>query len=222
MPPRRRHHQVHDKVYVRDDIFEWLPAIVLEVESDRALVAIQVDYDWDETTVTDQSQQQKENQQQQFSAGSYNQLHLQHRWVYFRDYRYGKLPFQNGRIACRDVVTDLENEYMHEAEILYQIKHRYTRSSRNPYTRVGTIGMIAINNNLVVENTNVWDSGIRSGDNGTTGTTSSSNSLFSIDRQRAYGKRYVTPGTNHATTKSSSDEKKECDTSYSRDNDLLM
>lgn len=203
-------HQVHDKVYIRDDIFEWLPAIVLEVESNRALVAIQLPYDWDETTVVPLSGVMKSSLSDRSKSTSpslsYDQLNLQHRWVYFRDYLNGKLPLQNRKTSCRDIVTDLENSYMHEAEILYQIKFRYTSSSQNPYTRVGTIGLIAINTNVSNDNN--------------AGRSIGSNSMYSVERQRAYGKRYVSvlSSENNATL----EEKKECDTSYCRDDDLLM
>jgi myosin heavy subunit len=120
-------HQVGDQVYVRDAQFAWLPAVVLQVCDDRVLVRIELPDDWSQTTITSISDQNTLN------------LANQEQWVALKEYYNHCLPLQNNRI-CRDMA---ELDHLHEAEILYQIKHRHCVLAK-PYTRVGDI-IVSVN-----------------------------------------------------------------------------
>ena len=119
--------KVNDKVFVRDSCFEWLPAIVLQIEDDneKALVNIDLPEDWKSTTVNTHHVNIEE-------------LHQKHIWVDLKDYAHNQLPLRNERHA-RDMA---ELPHLHEAAILYQIKERHLR--HQPYTRVGEI-VVAVN-----------------------------------------------------------------------------
>lgn len=113
-----------DRVYIRDDVFEWLPAIVKEVDEDRAQVQIDLPEDWSQTTVIPKDSSVATNKE---------------RWILLKDYYNHCLPLRNARI-CRDMA---ELEHLHEAAILYQVKERHCNLER-PYTRVGEI-IVAVN-----------------------------------------------------------------------------
>jgi myosin heavy subunit len=123
-----------DRVYVRDDQFEWLPAVVLEVEDDRVLVRIELPDDWNKTTCVPERGDTTGVPHSQLSNND-NEV----RWVLLKDYYNHRLPLQNARL-CRDIA---ELEHLHEAAILYQIKERHCNFDK-PYTRVGEI-IVAVN-----------------------------------------------------------------------------
>ena len=116
-------HSPGDGVYVRDVKYEWLPAVVEEVdeEGNRLLVRIELPKEWKSTTLL-------------YPTDAYKK-----RWISLKDYGDQGLPLQNS-IQCRDMA---ELTHLHEAEILYQIKQRHCIADR-PYTRVGDM-MVALN-----------------------------------------------------------------------------
>jgi myosin-5 len=115
---------VGDRVFVQDEHYAWLPATVLELEEDRALVRIDWPSDWNKTTVlVEHSHPDAE------ATGR-----PQERWVALREYFNHQLPQQSDGTSCRDL-ADLP--YLHEATVLQQLKERHCR--RLPYTRVGDI-----------------------------------------------------------------------------------
>lgn len=111
--------QVEDRVFVRDDYYEWLPGIIRELKDDQALVQIELPKTWDKATL----------------GPAVTELE---RWVDLKHYYNHRLPMQNDRL-CRDMA---ELTHLHEASILYQIKQRHALSL--PYTRVGEI-VVAVN-----------------------------------------------------------------------------
>lgn len=156
-----------DKVYVQDEIFGWLPGIVLQVEcgtknNDRALVCIELPEDWDATTVL-----QQQNHDGKMPCFGYRELNGQQRWVFLNDYFNHRLPerFSNciGDPLYRDVGDIPE---VNEAEILYLLKTKYNRAHENPYIRLGNKLMISLSdpNECILHN-----------------------NFYSLDQQRAYG-----------------------------------
>ena len=120
---------VGDRVFVRDEHYVWLPARVLELEDDRALVRIDLPEHWDETTAL------IDPAKQEVSTA------LPDRWVPLSQYFNHRLPLQNDHTEStfRDL-AELPN--FHEASMLQQLKERHCRQL--PYTRVGEI-LVAIN-----------------------------------------------------------------------------
>jgi hypothetical protein len=115
--------QVKDKVYVKDEIFGWLPGAIIEIDNvfHRVLVCIHLPKDWDETTTSCAGRGS-------IAATNYEELNLQKRWVYLRDYYNRILPMQN---VCNSRNTNTfisigDLQHINEAEILYQIKSRYS------------------------------------------------------------------------------------------------
>lgn len=133
--------KVEDRVYVRDEQFEWLPAVVLELQEDQALVRIDLPRNWHKTTLVPVESGGNANAPatRMDAAPNNNSLDKQERWVQLKDYCNHHLPLQNARI-CRDMA---ELEHLHEAEILYQIKERHCIMEK-PYTRVGEM-IVAVN-----------------------------------------------------------------------------
>jgi hypothetical protein len=110
------------RVYVRDEQYGWLPAIIVEVNgSSDVLVRIDLPSNWNETTV-------------------YTKIKKKHmeRWINLNSYHNHHLPLQNEEMV-RDIA---ELPHLHEAAILYQIKERFVQLK--PYTRVGQI-IVAVN-----------------------------------------------------------------------------
>lgn len=130
--------KVQDRVYIRDERFEWLPAIILNLELDRALVRIDLPNDWKNTTIVSNVQASNRNATADRVDGNRG-LDKDERWVLLKDYYNHRLPLQNARV-CRDMA---ELKHLHEAAILYQIKERHCRLDK-PYTRVGEI-IVAVN-----------------------------------------------------------------------------
>jgi myosin heavy subunit len=116
--------KVRDRVYIRDERFEWLPAIVRKIVDNRILVDVVIPDTWNESTVLVDPNEEFPKKER--------------RWVDLKDYYNHCLPPQNAR-HCRDL-ADLE--HLHEAAILYTIKQRHFECQ--PYTRVGEI-IIAVN-----------------------------------------------------------------------------
>lgn len=121
---------VGDRVYVRDAAFAWLPAVILEVENDRVRVLIDLPHNWNETTTTTT---ENLSSLRGFHDGS-------DKWVWMREYFSHRLPLRGNRV-CRDMA---ELDHLHEAEILYQIKHRHCVEGK-PYTRVVGDIIVAVN-----------------------------------------------------------------------------
>jgi len=142
-PPRM---MIDDRVYVRDELYEWIPAVVQEVEEDRVLVRIELPNDWDKTTI-DIAVDPRENEGGDDDAPIPPPLHQQLRWVELRDYYNHRLPLQNNESTehtpCRG--GDMaELKHVHEAALLYQVKERHCNLER-PYTRVGGDILVAVN-----------------------------------------------------------------------------
>lgn len=117
-----------EKVYIKDDDYEWLPATVTETNpewSDRIKVVIALPDDWMDGTLHESDKKAME-------------INKEERWVNLNDYKDRSLPLQNDTEA-RDM-ADLR--HLHEAAILYQTKQRHL--AKKPYTRVGEI-IIAMN-----------------------------------------------------------------------------
>lgn len=116
--------KVRDRVYIRDERFEWLPAIIRKIVDDRILVEVIIPDNWNDSTVLVDPNEEFPKKEK--------------RWVDLKDYYNHCLPPQNARY-CRDL-ADLE--HLHEATILYTIKQRHYECQ--PYTRVGEI-IVAVN-----------------------------------------------------------------------------
>ena len=112
---------VGDRVFVRDEHYAWLPATVVQLEEDRALVRIDWPSDWNKTTVL-------------VGPSHPNAEAPQEQWVALCEYFNHQLPRQSDNTSCRDL-ADLS--HLNEAIVLYQLKERHCR--RLPYTRVGNI-----------------------------------------------------------------------------------
>jgi len=122
---------VGEQVYVQDNVYAWLPALVLETEADRVLVQIDLPDDWNQTTEMNGKDAKK--------RGPKNKLAKpEERWINLDDYKDRQLPMKNEKTA-RDM-ADLM--HLHEAAILYQTKQRHL--AKKPYTRVGEI-VVAVN-----------------------------------------------------------------------------
>jgi hypothetical protein len=140
------------KVYIRDEQFCWLPAIVLEHQKDSALVAVDPPDTWKKSTVI-------KDQKGDFSVtsgaihpslkklppGELDNLVSQYnvpllRQVWYKDYEQGDLPKQNIQGNGKRNMEDLF--HLHPAAILYNLKERHYL--HKPYTRVGDI-LIAMN-----------------------------------------------------------------------------
>lgn len=137
-------------VYIKDDVFGWLPATVLEAHDEFAFVSVDMASNWSESTAVhgDGTEDQ--------TSGMHKTMRLekdimdrivnehmvpQHsiRRVMWKDYKDGILPSQNDQVTKPDM-GDLE--HLHEAAILFNLKERHFMSK--PYTRVGDI-MVAMN-----------------------------------------------------------------------------
>ena len=142
-PPRMT---IDERVFVRDQQYEWLPAVVQEVEEDRVLVRIELPKDWNKTTVEIEVDP-REKEGGDDDAPIPPLLDQQLRWVELRDYFNHRLPLQNSEITehttCRG--GDMaELKHVHEAALLYQVKERHCKLER-PYTRVGGDILVAVN-----------------------------------------------------------------------------
>jgi hypothetical protein len=160
-------HQNGDRVYIRDVQCEWLPGIVEEVKEHEVLVRITLPKDWMKTTiyldttinnsnVDDIDTNQKDN-----DNNNMNHRHKvvvdddgEKRWVKLVDYFNHHLPFQNWDDNSKSNNENVEPhetqqpdcnnddmsqlQYIHEAELLYQIKKRYCSIHQQPYTRITT------------------------------------------------------------------------------------
>ncbi|GAX18131.1 hypothetical protein FisN_25Hh113 [Fistulifera solaris] len=117
---------VGESVFIRDDLYEWLPAVIteLDLENDRALVETKLPDTWKKHTVLVNED----------SDGALNQQ----KWVTLSDYPRHKLP-RRSDIIVRDMA---DIPHLHEATMLYQIKERHAQ--QKPYTRVGEI-VVAVN-----------------------------------------------------------------------------
>ena len=121
-------HALKDRVFVQDELYEWLPGTVIELDPDnvdRVKVRIELPRNWKETTTTFKKDR--------------NVLNKKEVWVNLNDYYNHRLPLQNVKNAAGDVA---ELDHIHEAAILYQLKNRH--SQQLPYTRLGEI-IIAVN-----------------------------------------------------------------------------
>lgn len=130
------HNLMGELVYVRDDHYEWLPAVVVannnhsssNTDRDRVQVQIDLPVNWELTTVI-QAENDRKN------------LHGDLRWVPLDDYYNHTLPLRQPQAKL--VVRDLADlVHLHEAAVLYQIKQRH--AIFKPYTRVGDI-IVAVN-----------------------------------------------------------------------------
>ena len=153
-------HQIGDHVYVRDVQYEWLPAIVDDVQEHQVLVRIVLPKDWVETTVRrDITDDDDDNNNQSHDDDNDNtdMSHLnktidvvdgEQRWVKLVDYYNHHLPLQNWDDNTDENTTGENNvtkgcndmsklRYINEAELLYQIKKQYC-SLDQPYTRITT------------------------------------------------------------------------------------
>ena len=154
---------VGDKVYVHDDHHVWVPAIILESEPDRVLVQISLPTNWKETTLVDPTTTLWNNHHAEEEPVE----HAARRWIQLDDYKDRQLPLQNETVAC-----DMANlRHLHEAAVLYQIKHRHL--THKPYTRVGDI--------VVAMNPCHW----------------SIPHLYSAQEQHFYAKHFIWNGTSH-------------------------
>lgn len=138
-------------IFIRDKMYSWLPAKVLEHTHEYALVAIDLPDSWIDSTVMEKGDN--------FSMGylhpsmkaipthEVNRLtnefgvpSFQLRRVFFKEYEQGHLPLQNMQSEAKRDMADLME--LHPAAILYNLKDRHYL--HKPYTRVGDI-VIAMN-----------------------------------------------------------------------------
>jgi hypothetical protein len=150
-----RIHQIGDHVYVRDVQYEWLPAIVEDVQEHKVLVRIVLPKDWLKTTIRQDTTHDDDDHNDEDDNNNISQPQTivdvvdgEQRWVKLVDYFNHHLPFQNWEDNDGDDATD-ENykttgcndmsqlQHINEAELLYQIKKRYC-SLDQPYTRITT------------------------------------------------------------------------------------
>lgn len=106
-------------VYVRDEEYSWVPALVIEQTKDTATVAV-ANYK-NEAEITGEN-----NHGARKSKVT----------VKLKDYPNRSLPLQNvveGRV--KEVADMIDLSFLHEAAILYNLKARHVKS--HPYTRTG-------------------------------------------------------------------------------------
>ena len=148
-----RVHQIGDRVYVRDVQYEWLPAIVQDVQEHEVFVRIALPDDWYTTTTRhdDTTNYNKDNDNDGYDDNvNHNNHHEEvidvvdgeQRWEKLVDYFNHHLPEQNRDDDDDDLKTKRCNDlsqlpFINEAELLYQIKKRHC-SFDQPYTRVTT------------------------------------------------------------------------------------
>mmetsp|Transcript_12318 Transcript_12318/g.29308 ORF Transcript_12318/g.29308 Transcript_12318/m.29308 type:complete len:1160 (+) Transcript_12318:158-3637(+) len=117
-----------NNVYVRSDEFAWIPARLVSQDKDTAKVAIP----------------QYDNEEAIMSDGGEGAVGFKSAVVKLKDYPNHTLPLQNtgkdGKLMEVDDMVDLP--YLHEAAILFNLKHRHVKAL--PYARVSDI-VIAIN-----------------------------------------------------------------------------
>lgn len=137
-------------VYIRDKVYSWIPAKVLEYHRDHAVVAIDPHDSWDQTTILEKEKEipigevhssMKDVPREDVDrlASTYNIPTSQLRKVFYIDYENGNLPRQNKGEGKHDMADLTE---LNPASILYNLKDRHFRGK--PYTRVGDI-VIAMN-----------------------------------------------------------------------------
>ena len=148
-------HRIGDHVYVRDELYEWLPAVVDDVQEHEVLVRIVLPKDWRNTTIRHDTTKHDNGDEDDEKYISNKQkvadlLEDEQRWEKLVDYFNHHLPFQNRDVdnvddtsatdenhtmnVCNDM-SQLRN--INEAELLYQIKKRHC-SMDQPYTRITT------------------------------------------------------------------------------------
>ena len=113
-------------VYIQDNNYSWIPALLVEHAKDTATVSI-ASYD-DENEITGDINHNKRTKNVT---------------VKLKDYPNNVLPLQNvvdGRV--KNVNDMIELSFLHEAAILFNLKHRHVKNT--PYTRTGDI-IIAVN-----------------------------------------------------------------------------
>ena len=168
---------VGERVFVRDDDYVWLPAMVVECQPDRVLVRIDLPQNWNESTMavanagsnTNNKNNNKDGPGRKKKAKSMSSVMIHkkggmERWIELNDYKDRQLPIQNDSVV-RDM-ADLC--HLHEAAVLYQIKQRYL--TQKPYTRVGDI--------VVAMNPCQWIP-----------------ELYSVNQQHFYAKNFIWNGT---------------------------
>lgn len=147
-------HRIGDHVYVRDELYEWLPAVVDDVQEHEVLVRIVLPKDWRNTTIRHDTTKHDNGDEDDEKYISNKQkvadlLEDEQRWEKLVDYFNHHLPFQNRDDNVDDTSAADENHTMNvcndmsqlrninEAELLYQIKKRHC-SMDQPYTRITT------------------------------------------------------------------------------------
>ena len=138
-----------DSVFIRDEIYSWIPANVLEYHQDYAFVAIDLPKSWAESTVlTDVAIEFQEIhlsmkdvriEERKRLESKYRIPSSKLRKIWYEEYASCDLPLQNDEEGKPDMADLVE---LHFAAILYNLKARHFQ--RKPYTRVGDI-IIAMN-----------------------------------------------------------------------------
>lgn len=136
------------RIFVRDQLYSWIPARVLDYQSDHACVAVDLPASWCESTLLE-NDKPDEDVHSSLAGVPLSDL-MQYiskfgvpiaclRKVLYSDYDNGDLPLQNDEEGKRDMADLVELSF---PAILYNLKARYYE--RKPYTRVGNI-VIAMN-----------------------------------------------------------------------------
>jgi myosin-5 len=116
-------------VYIRDDEYHWIPALLHDQTAEKATVSVGVYRQESELTGDGDAMDASRR--------------VVKRTVKLADYPNKALPLQNvvdGKLKCVEDMIELS--FLHEAAILYTLKSRHVKSL--PYTRTGDI-VIAVN-----------------------------------------------------------------------------
>lgn len=124
------------KVYIRDQAYAWLPASIVSIKEEKAVVRIELPRDWHSSTVLCQDSGLEEVEDALIDD---KETLSKLREVPLDSYPNGQLPLQN-KCDPKSDMTALP--HLHEAAMLYNLKGRHMVGK--PYTRVSDV-MVAMN-----------------------------------------------------------------------------
>jgi myosin-5 len=134
-------------VYVRHDEHKWVPALLVEQNNDNTEATVSVSDFENEESITGNNDSNNDPLNSNNDNGNGNTKAKAKSTlikVQLKDYPNNSLPLQNvtegGQMKA--VADMIELGFLHEAAILYNLKHRHTRDL--PYTRTGDL-VIACN-----------------------------------------------------------------------------
>lgn len=127
------------KVYIRDEVYAWLPGSVVFVKDGQAFVRIELPEDWHSTTVLCRDSGLEDIEEALMTGNGYEKQPSAFRAVSLALYPNNELPLQN---ECGNLSNMTDMPHLHEAALLYNLKER--NSMGKPYARANDI-IVAIN-----------------------------------------------------------------------------